>query len=229
MAKKVFNIISWEYALGEVFFIFIGITMAIWFRSWIEDRQAQNIELNSLKELKEAIETDLADIKDNIWGYNNRVQAYETAVRYLEEDLPENDTIISAFSKLLSITYFISNIGPYETLKSRGMGIISNDSLRSRLAYYYDTEYESVLISEKFHHEMYSKYRQPQAIAKFDLDGYSLRPVDYQALLDDFELEQVFKHALLRNQGMLNIYEDIKVSAEYLIRDIEDEIKRLER
>ena len=43
------------------------------------------------------------------------------------------------------LTTFLTNSAPYETLKSRGLDIIGNDTLRLRIAHYYDVEYERVI------------------------------------------------------------------------------------
>lgn len=229
MAKKLFNEIGWKYALGEIFFIFIGITMAIGFRSWIEDQKAKEVELSTIKEIREGIKTDLLDINENLEGYSWRIAGFEKIIEHIEKRLPPDKNMKVAYFQLLSFTKFISNIGPYETLKSRGMGIISNDSLRSHIAHYYDTEYERITSLEALHIDHYIRYKKPQALAKFYIDGYEMEPVNYQALLDDFEFAQVVRYAVFLDKACQGIYQEVKESGENLVLSLDREIERLEK
>lgn len=228
MIRKLFRKISWKYALGEILLIFIGITMAIWFNNWNESKKAKKIEIKSLQEIEGAIGQDLKDIKENIYGFEKRVELYVILKDHIEKELPLSDTLRANLPYLQGITTFLSNIGPYETLKSRGLETIRNDSIRLKISLYYDFEYEKIQTNEKQHSEHYVNYLKPQMMENFDLLGSKLEPINYDDLIKDFEFKQIIYWAYRTDSYMLELYQQIEKRAELLVRDLREEIKRLD-
>lgn len=228
MLRKLFKKISWKHALGEILFIFIGITMAIWFNNWNEAKKEQKVEIKSLAELKEAITQDLVDINENIAGFRERVNLYRILLKHIEEDLPMTDSLKSRLPYLQGLTTFLSNIGPYETLKSRGLETIRNDSIRLKISLYYDVEYERIQTNEKQHHSHYNEYLKPQLLKKFDLSTPYISPIDYEVLLEDFDFKQIIYWALRTDSYMLVSYQDLEKKGKILVENLGKEIKRLQ-
>ncbi|WP_298892361.1 DUF6090 family protein [uncultured Psychroserpens sp.] len=222
--KKLIKGINWKYAFGELLLIFLGITIAIWFNNWNETKKSNKIELKSIKEIKSAIHQDILDINENIYGFSMRVKLYNQVIEHVEKDLPMNDSLNTKLPYLLGVTTFLSNEGPYETLKSRGLETISNDSLRLQIALYYDFEYEKIKTNEKQHYEHYINYLKPLMIKHFDLSNYALKPIDYDTLFDDFKFKQTINWALRTDQYMLELYKNLLKNGETLIKELDDEI-----
>lgn len=135
---KVSHTINWKYAFGEVLLIFLGITAALYFNNWNEARKRASLESETLLEIHQGIQADLADIRDNIGGYTFRKECYKMVVGYLEKQKPVDENFLDTVAYLRGFTFFISNTGPFETLKSRGLGLISNKEIRLAIARYYD-------------------------------------------------------------------------------------------
>lgn len=215
-----------KYAIGEIILIFIGITVAIWFNNWNEARKLKKVEINTLIELKKAFQQDHADIKDNIKGYASRAELYESIIYHLENKIPFNDTLQQELQYMRGITTFLPTMGPYETLKSRGLELISNNELRLKISKIYEYQYTRIVNAESLHHQHRLDYLKPEIIDKLDLSK-KLQPLDYKALKNDFKFKQIIYWALLINQDLANAYKWIASEVELLIKDLETEINRL--
>ncbi len=227
MGKKV-KTINWRYALGELLLIFLGITMAIWFNNWNETQKSEEIEVKSMREIKSAIQQDLRDINENILGFTSRVTLYEQIIQHIEEDLPMNEGLQKKLPYLQGITTFLSNTGPYETLKSRGLETINNDDLRLKISLYYDFEYEKIQTNERQHYEHAINYLKPMVMKHFDLSNYSLEPLNYEQLFNNFEFEQTIRWALRIDSYMLELYKSLQVIGESLVEELDAEITRID-
>ena len=225
--RKILKAPNWQYAIGEILLLFIGITAAIWFNNWNEHQKANRIETKTLIELKEAITKDMLDVEENILGFKNRVEVYHIMLDHLEKHKPLSDTLQNLFPYLQGLTTFLSNSGPYETLKSRGLEIITNDSIRLKISGYYDLGYEHIHSNEIEHHQHYRLYIKPKLMQHFSLKDYRLLPLDYEALKADFEFIQIIYWARRTDSFMLDIYEKMYLTGTDLLKNLEEEIKRL--
>lgn len=223
MVKK----INWKYALGELLLIFLGITMAIWFNNWNETQKSKKIEIKSIKEIKSAIGQDLLDINENIFGFSKRVELYNQIFTHIDGDLSMNESLKTNLLFLQGVTTFISNTGPYETLKSRGLETINNDSVRLKISLYYDFEYEKIQTNEKQHIEHYNNYIKPMMLKDFYLSNYKIEPLNYDKLFDSFEFAQTINWALRTDRHMLELYENLLKIGESLIKELAEEIDRI--
>ena len=208
--------------------IFLGITMAIWFNNWNERQKSRQVEIRSLQEIQNAIHQDLVDMEENLFGFGQRVVLYKLLVQHIEEGLPMDDSLRSMLPYLQGITTFLSNTGPYETLKSRGLETISNDSIRLRISLYYDFEFEKLQSNEKQHYQHSISYLKPLMMKHFNLSDYRLEPLDYEQMIHDFEFRQTIYWALRTDSYMLELYKDLFAIAQSLVKDLEEEIGRLD-
>lgn len=227
MIRKVLKNLSWRYAIGEVILIFVGITIAISFNNWNENQKQQKIEIKSLEEINNAIHQDLLDIEENIFGFSHRVKLYKQLINHIENDLPLNDSLQKNLPYLQGVTTFLANTGPYETLKSRGLDTIENDSIRLKISLYYDFEYEKIQTNEKRHYEHHMNYLKPMMMKHFDLSDYRLIPINYEQLINDFDFKQSIYWALRTDAYMLDLYQALKKKGNLLIESLNKEIERL--
>lgn len=215
------------YAIGEIFLVVIGILIALQISNWSQLNKEKVLEIKSLREVVDAVENDLYDINENIIGFGHRIDSYKTLLEYLEEKLDWDDILQEKLNNIKGITSFISNIGPYETLKSRGLSTITNDSLRLKIASYYDIEYERLYTRESRYHEHFINYIKPSIMKYFHID-IILEPVNYESLLKDFQFKQIILWELSTETSMLNACDGIRRKAEHLIVLLNEEILRLE-
>lgn len=228
MARKFLKQISWRYALGELVLIFLGITMAIWFNNWNEARQATRVEVRSLQELRDALRQDLDDIGGNIKGFTYRVKGHQLLLKHMEEKLPPSDSLLRILPFVRGFTFMVSNDGPYETLKARGLETISNDSLRLQIASFYDLDYDVLHVNEEEHRQHYSNYLKPKLLEHFLLKDFKVVPIDYDNMIRDFEFRQILYWAAGTDEYLLNFYKTLNQKGNRLLANLEAEIERLE-
>ncbi|PHN04670.1 DUF6090 family protein [Flavilitoribacter nigricans] len=228
MALRIFKKIGWRYALGELVLIFLGITMAIWFNNWNEARKEVSVEIKSLEELRDALQQDLQDIELNIHGFDGRVKGYKRLLKHMEQQLPLSDSLLRAIPYIRGFTFLVSNDGPYETLKSRGLETVTNDSLRLQIATYYDLDYDKLLTNESEHRRHYANYMKPKLMEHFLLKDYQMQPIDYNALIQDFDFRQILYWASATDEYLLHFYQHLNREGNRLLANIKTEIERLE-
>jgi len=220
--------VNWSYALGEVFLIFIGISLAISFSNWNERRASKKVELETLKELKEGLQKDLQDIKVNIVGHGGRVRAYQWVMEKLENKATELDSLEVVVPFFIGTTTFVTNTAPYEMLKSRGLEIISNDSIRLELLTYYDITQEWIVDNEKRHIIHHREYIKPFLLKYMRYRDGKYKIDDPELLLADESIHPIFQWANRNDSYILSLYRNAEKSVEDLIELLQEEIKRLQ-
>ena len=131
-----------KYAIGEILLVVIGILIALQINNWNENNKSHATEIKILKELKLALQQDLFNINVNIRSYKDVNRSLEIIKEQLQLDEITNDSLGYAFSKSLFNNSVAPTIGPYETLKSKGLDLISNDTLRQDIILVYEMAYK---------------------------------------------------------------------------------------
>lgn len=216
--------IDFQYALGEFLLIFLGITMAIWFNNWNADRKASIQEEKSLREVLEALRLDLEDVQENIAGFRSRQQVYDRFIAALEEEGPIPEEVQKYLGVLHGWTIFISNSGAYETLKSRGMETIQNDSVRQAISYYYQIINAQIKTTEEVYKDHFFGLLKPKLFQEFELQKLRMVIRDLDELRNDFEFNQILSYAAFYEKMMLQLYEGTETEITSLIARIEEEL-----
>ena len=137
--------INWKYALGEILLIFIGITLAIAFQNWNENRKLGQIETEVLTQLNEALQNDLVDVNANIKTHQRGVANCESMLRALtSEEAINGDIFLGNFVNSVDFTFLVSDASTYEYLKSVGLHIIQEDTLRRQITNLYGAVYKGI-------------------------------------------------------------------------------------
>ena len=226
------------YAIGEIILVVIGILIALQINNWNENRLSSKFELQMLTSLKEGLTTDLADIDFNIKYTTRGIAKTDTIFKYLRTEQPRDlDTIARWFSDAMTPTRFQYSTSAFETLKSKGITLISNNELRKKIIDVYDAEYNFFLAQQEMHLlEIERGYTTVLATRFEDSYNYdtqspwfpgSLRPLNFLALKYDQEFLYFFKS--LKNRSLLLIkfhYAKLRAKVVDLIADIEQEISK---
>lgn len=167
--------LNWKYALGEVALIFVGISLAIAFQNWNEDRK-ESIESNAI------IERLLLEVTDNkssvqyeldkLDSILNHVQALLqiTGPNYEQHDPILVDSLV--FRALNSPKAAIGNGTLLEGISSGKISLIQSDSLRS-LLYGWPKMVEDMQSTERF-----ADRDNATALFPFLYDEFSFRQMD---------------------------------------------------
>jgi len=135
-----------KYAIGEIVLVVIGILIALQINNWNEYRKDRNDERMALIELYQSLRTEHEILIPGLVGRGKTSQHGINAFMDLRE---HNESISdSVFDKLWTEVntgaYFSYEAGPFESIKNRGLNLITNDSLRTMLVQLYETKFPRI-------------------------------------------------------------------------------------
>lgn len=153
MAKKI-QFQDWKKYGFEFLSIFIAVVSAFALNNWNENRRDAISENKILTEISNGLEKDLEDIRLNISGHKIGISACKYFRKALTGKTIEIDSLHFYYSKLTRDFISIQNIAGYETLKSKGLELIHNDSLRLKIISLYEYDYNTLRKLEEEYAEL---------------------------------------------------------------------------
>ncbi|HKK12488.1 MAG TPA: DUF6090 family protein [Flavobacteriaceae bacterium] len=219
-----------KYAIGEIILVVIGILIALQINNWNERRKYKSLETNMLTEIKASLEESLIEINEMIEENGNYVDNYKILLDHINNNLPYDKTLDTYFGGL---EYWVSpyfNYSAFETLKTLGAELISNDSLRKRIIRMYDRDFQYLVndydksewnYSTSVVHPFFSKHLER------DINSSKAVPNNYDELMNNAEFKNILTALIrLRSHG-ITTSKELKSSLENLIEDISNEIDKL--
>ena len=138
-----------KYAIGEIILVVIGILIALQINNWNENRKENIIENKILVEISKGLKEDLNDIKANMSAHRAGLKACEYYYNMLTNKEVKPDSINYYYGYLTRGYISIQNKSGYESLKSRGLEIIKDDSLRNNIIKLYEQDYPFIMKLEE--------------------------------------------------------------------------------
>jgi len=138
--SRVLNSANWKYAFGEIALIFFGISLALLANAWYESKQERVNELAILNELQITLGEDLESVKlayETIESANIGIASFVDLAVSGTVDNDQYASGVYSFSRFITLRI---RYGPYETLKSKGLDLVSNSTLRTRITSLYEDE-----------------------------------------------------------------------------------------
>ena len=130
-----------RYAIGEIVLVVIGILIALQINTWNEGRKTRISETKTLKEIRANLMFDLIELNSDIEIMDSITIAGEAVIDYLGKHNQPSD----AFKHNVQVSrlnpHFDPMHGGYSLLNSKGLDIISNDSLRGAISKLYESSY----------------------------------------------------------------------------------------
>ena len=225
--NKVSNYII--YAIGEIILVVIGILIALQVNNWNEIRREKTVEFKILEEIKANLETTLKNFTlDTIYN-SNTVAYYRKINHYIENDLPYNNELDSAFAAigLFSSPYMINTA--YNTLLGKGIDLIKNKSLKEKIASLYEVEAMSLLVdADKSEWSLTDNVIAPffsKHLKRIDTTSLNIaRPIDFESLKKNDEFINILGLLIRERRKNISIYRVSMLSIQSLIQDIDDEL-----
>ena len=149
--KKKWN---WRNRLMEFFSIFVAVVSAFALNNWNENRRDNQAATKILTEISNGLEKDLEDININIAGHRGGVNACIYWRKIISNQNVDPDSLTIYYLALTRDFFSAQNNSGYETLKSRGLELVANDSLRFDIISLYEYDYESLKTMEENYYEM---------------------------------------------------------------------------
>ncbi|MFT4761595.1 MAG: hypothetical protein ACI9XO_000415 [Paraglaciecola sp.] len=120
-----------NYAL-EFLSIFIPV-VAFALDNWNDNRRNHHAEIKILIEIKNGLEKDIEDVRVNIRGHERGLEASRYFSQLINHDSIEIDSFPQRYFTLTRDFITILNKSGYEYLQSKGLNLLTNDSLRYKI------------------------------------------------------------------------------------------------
>lgn len=208
----------------KIGFTTLGILLALWINNLDENRKKREIEQKTLLEIKAGLQQDRKDLKETIQGYDYRVYNAATLLQYLGQTQIPRDSLASRISELIGYSFLLANTAAYETLKSRGLETITNDTLRLGITTLYDVEYEAIQTSEMHLSEVYNNMLLPYLMQNMRLGANEVSPAELQKILQDRPFQQIVWQVRFLNEATMDRYTSALKVLETQLAQIEKEL-----
>lgn len=221
-----------RYAIGEIVLVMIGILLALQINNWNNDRIERKLESNILSEILVNLEKDVFNLNSKIRYNENKIKLNKAVLEHLEQKTPLTDSLKTSYAILSGRGTFEPITVAYENLKSKGIDIIQNDSLRIAISELYDfkyfyitedlrTDYEPVKIlhESELHKNIKTTY----------IDGHLFaEPVNLFESQNNTYFQEALKQALIFYDYMNKTYYRGIKENEYVQERIKDELSQRE-
>ena len=232
-----------KYAIGEIVLVVIGILIALSINNWSENKKLVAKEVKILKEVKYELEGSLKDLDSDIKSHQRNLKSSKIISKVLLFKKKHHDSLNLHFFYLIDDETLTAKMSAFESLKSLGLEIISNDSIRQKIttAYLYMEKFTSEenganLIAKKLEGmlESYMIIDREKFISNPRLLNRNywgrripIKFINYNTLLnDEIFLFNVMSSIELRDTEII-YSKEFKKGIEEVISDITQELKRL--
>lgn len=221
----------------EFLSILIAVLSAFALNNWNENRKDRSSEVKILSEIYKGLEKDLSDISLNIYGHKLGIDACTFwRSQVIGDKTRSTDSLYMHYKNLTRNFITEQNTSGYENLKSKGLELVRNDSLRYKIISIYEYNYKSVTKLEEEYsglqfHKIYfteiTRILSPSYI--FDTNGkisgiktpIFLTPNDHNILftyLDQIQYNRAFA---------LGFYKILEANVASLMDEIQEELNHI--
>jgi len=237
---------KWIKYLFETLAIIIGIFGAFTLDNWNQDRLDRKEEIQILKEISGDLAASLGVLKNNIRSEMNGLKAMKIVIHQLTNDLPYHDSLNRYFYNLSAGVTPVFPSSGFETLKSKGIELVSNPEVRRNIITMFDQRLPGLTESIRYdQHVRHEQYLASAYIDKFTLLSRDLGdpvednrikdlgtnsvavPVDYNQLMRDQRYENLVREMYNNKLWMMNYEKEILENIKAFKVEVDEEINRL--
>ncbi len=146
--------ITWKRYAMEFISIFVAVISAFALNNWSENRRDTEASVKILTEISNGLQQDSEDIITNVLVHNLGIKACKYWRKVLTNQHINTDSLHTYYVLLTKDVFSKQNRSGYETLKSKGLELITNDSLRFDIISLYEYDYASLKTLEENYFEM---------------------------------------------------------------------------
>ena len=218
---------KWAEYLLEIIVIIIGILGAFSLNNWNEQRKSTDVELEFLRDIQAGFLRLERDYQGNLEGEQTISADMSLIKHYIEEYLPYSDSLAQSFRRSLFSTREIwADFGPYESLKSAGLKVISNDSLRNFISQQFGQRLPGRIQEQTRRREFLNSFNDMKPLWFTGETGY--KPWDFEQLKDDRRFIHLVNYSKSSADHYVAYYERILPLFGHISDTFDSEIQRLE-
>ena len=226
-----------KYAIGEIVLVVIGILIALQINTSNENRKDRFVEKKILESLKNDLATDITNMRSMIFNDTKLNKANRQLVNILSDSLSEyNSSMSSILGNISRYDVFYPQKMGYEALKSKGLEILLNDSIKSQIVNLYDVQYALMAESMDLKKQLYldtnlvfnAQLRTVTSDSTSTDIGFSFVkiPNDFEALKRNDAFMGNLTHIVVEQLNFINYDKAILKKMETTKRNIEHELKQ---
>ncbi|WP_228851768.1 DUF6090 family protein [Aegicerativicinus sediminis] len=221
-----------KYAIGEILLVVIGILIALQINNWNDHRRKRQKEIVYLAELKKGLESDLkGEFIPAGRIYKGRLESHEKLDKYYRnEEIYSNDSLSQFYYSCFSPEWdFVFNTATFENIKSAGIDIISNDTIRSKISSLYSYSYPNIREVNQNQIRFNDQQLTPIIYEILHLESRSFSPSELDFLKNNVHITNLLWR-LKQNRSFLyeRLIITIQQTIESLNKEIDLELKRLQ-
>lgn len=215
----------WAEYIMEIIVIIIGIIGAFMLNSWHEDRKEKEFERKVLIELQASIEDNIGYLDSAIYRSEEARKSGRLILDYFDSDLEYNDSLDRHFSTALFWFHPSLNNRAYEGLKSYGLHLISNDSIRDKLGEIYEWSFINRLSLRQ--EEYFYSSVSPHLGDWFDTYQFigEMKPLNFEELKTSTKYRHIINTMIYNRTMQMNYFEDIRQARIDLVEMIKIELQ----
>lgn len=124
--------------------MFLAVIAAFALNNWNDNRRDARAEEKILSEIRNGLISDMVDIKLNKESHELGIKSCEFFRDLVNNKTVEQDSTLINYYVLTGGNLSIMNKTGYEALKSKGLEILRNDSIRSQIITLYEGDYQKI-------------------------------------------------------------------------------------
>lgn len=219
------------YALGEIFLVVIGILIALQIDNWNENRKLQERQAEMLTDLRADLEET---VKDLSFGKNFNTQTlenYRVLLKAIEDGEASSSKIDSASSYLpfFHVPRFTKTT--YESIKSQGLDLITNDDLKRQIAGLYENSFLYLVEDQtKLEWSMFNTNTQVyinRYLRYREGNEFNVFPVEFEKMKTDTGFVNFLSSLIMIRGAGIRFYENIIKEVAAVIAAIDAELEIL--
>ena len=131
--------INWNYNLGEILIVIIGISIAFSLNKCAEDKQNASLEKLYLENLRDDIETDKTNLEQNLQRLTAKNEILKSTFKYFNPNIPKRDSVlVMNLFRTAEIIEFSPKTTTHQTLINSGdLKLITNFDLKKTIQGHY--------------------------------------------------------------------------------------------
>ncbi len=223
---------NWRKYAFEFLSIFIAVISAFALNNWNDNRKDSKAENRILDEISNGLEKDIEDVGLNVLGHEFGLKSSQFWRKVIKDEEVKFDSIQAYYFNFLRDYICFQNTSGYENLKSRGLELIKNDSLRTDIISLYEYDYKTLKTLEEDYYEMQfhqNYYKEINELIspnfQYDTKGNIIgiaQPINLSIGDRNRLLSYLWRIDANRN-FTLGFYDQIEKSVEKLRKKIEEE------
>ena len=210
----------------ELIVIVVGITLSFMVDEWREERKNRDKEIKAMKEILSGLKSDLIEIDNGYEKASLSLNSAEIILDCINDQCIFTDSIGKHISNMSFFLYSLPNNAPYENLKNEGLTIISNDSLRNKIIYYYEIEQKawSSIVNLRADIWINMMDLEQENFSKLNWGDIS-QPVDAKSIMTDSRFHYYTNQCFMYRRADVSQYSKLRNVVKLLYRSVEDELQ----